>query len=236
MYAVETHCLCELLNRYVIITKHAIVSALLFSQSEQKVKSGICTIEYKICTKGLRKKSLCVFNICENCTAKYPMAQAVFVKITQEKTPLYIYYIISTGANAACIILAFWYYVSVLNRVRATKKRGTERQQNEPDAMRRAFMLAVLPTLAQRGNTGQRIHCKGDEQTEICFQMCDCVRGYYGGLPAIRAHKVAQAAPMRARFQNVYDYQQLLPITRSAKNDKHEQQHRRRHREHRRHR
>lgn len=34
------------------------------------------------------------------------MAQAVFVKITQEKTPLYIYYIISTGADAACIILA----------------------------------------------------------------------------------------------------------------------------------
>lgn len=28
--------------------------------------------------------------------------------------------------------------------------------------------------------------------------MCDCGRGYYGGLPAIRAHKVAQAAPMRA--------------------------------------
>ena len=85
LYAVETHCLCELLNRYVIIDKHAIVSALLFSQSEQKVKTGICTIEYKTYTKGLRKKSLCVFNICENCTAKYPMAQAVFVKITQEK-------------------------------------------------------------------------------------------------------------------------------------------------------
>ena len=59
--AVETHCLCELLNRYVIITKHAIVSALLFSQSEQKVKSGICTIEYKICTKGLRKKKFVRF-------------------------------------------------------------------------------------------------------------------------------------------------------------------------------
>ena len=85
LYAVETHCLCELLNRYVIITKYAIVSALLFSQSEQKVKSGICTINHKTYTKGLRKKSLCVFNICENYTTKYPMAQAVFVKITQEK-------------------------------------------------------------------------------------------------------------------------------------------------------
>ena len=85
LYAVERHCLCELLNKYVIITKYAIVSALLFSQSEQKVKSGIYTIEYKTCTKGLRKKSLCVFNICEDYTIKQPMAQAVFVKITQEK-------------------------------------------------------------------------------------------------------------------------------------------------------
>lgn len=50
---------------------------------------------------------------------------------------------------------------------------------------------------AQRGNTGQRIHCKGDEQTEIRLQVLYCERGYYGGLPAIRAHKVAQAAPMR---------------------------------------
>lgn len=70
LYAVETHCLCELLNKYVIITKHAIVSALLFSQSEQKVKSGICTINHKTCTKGLRKKSLCVFHICESYTIK----------------------------------------------------------------------------------------------------------------------------------------------------------------------
>lgn len=50
---------------------------------------------------------------------------------------------------------------------------------------------------AQRGNAGQRIHCKGDEQNEIRLQVLYCGRGYYGGLPAIRAHKVAQAAPMR---------------------------------------
>ena len=83
--AVETHCLCELLNRYVIIDKYAIVSALLFSQSEQKVKSGIYTINHKTCTKGLRKKSLCAFNLCEKYTIKYLMAQAVFVETTQEK-------------------------------------------------------------------------------------------------------------------------------------------------------
>ena len=68
--AVETHCLCESFNMYVIIDKYAIVSALLFSQSEQKVKSGICTINHKTCTKGLRKKSLCVFHICESYTIK----------------------------------------------------------------------------------------------------------------------------------------------------------------------
>ena len=83
--AVETHCLCESFNMYVIIDKYAIVSALLFSQSEQKVKTGICTINHKTYTKGLRKKSLCVFNLCENYTINQPMAQAVFVKITQEK-------------------------------------------------------------------------------------------------------------------------------------------------------
>ena len=54
------------------------------------------------------------------------MAQAVFVKTTQEKTPLYIYYIIGTGADAACFFLAFCYDVIVPDRVRATKKRGTE--------------------------------------------------------------------------------------------------------------
>lgn len=50
---------------------------------------------------------------------------------------------------------------------------------------------------AQRGNAGQRIHCKGGEQKNaIRFQVRYCERGYYGGLPAIRAHKIAQAAPM----------------------------------------
>ena len=37
----------------------------------------------------------------------------------------------------------------------------------------------------------------GSEQIEIRLQVLYCERGYYGGLPAIRAHKVAQAAPMR---------------------------------------
>lgn len=52
---------------------------------------------------------------------------------------------------------------------------------------------------AQRDNTGQRIHCKGgaNKKNAIRFQVRYCGRGYYGGLPAIRAHKIAQAAPMR---------------------------------------
>lgn len=172
LYAVETHCLCELLNRYVIITKHAIVSALLFSQSEQKVKSGICTIEYKTCTKGLRKKSLCVFNLCENYTIKYLMAQAVFVKTTQEKRRFIYILHYKHGRGCRLRFSGNLLYCDCTDEVRATKKRGTERQQKEPDAMRRAFMLAVLPTLAQRGNTGQRIHCKGDEQ-----KKCDSFSG-----------------------------------------------------------
>lgn len=63
---------------------------------------------------------------------------------------------------------------------------------------------------------GEKFKCKGDEQTEIRLQVLYCGRGYYGGLPAIRAHKIAQAAPMRARFQKVYDYQQLLSINKEC--------------------
>lgn len=74
---------------------------------------------------------------------------------------------------------------------------------------------------AQRGNTGQRIHCKGDEQKNaIHFQVLYCGRGYYGGLPAIRAHKVAQAAPMRGTIPKgvrlINNHYQLIGV---LKND-----------------
>lgn len=72
--------------------------------------------------------------------------------------------------------------------------------------MRRAFMLAVLPTLAQRGNTGQRIHCKGDEQIEIRLQVLYCGRGHSRRASAIRVHKVKRTPRTRgAQFQKVYD-------------------------------
>lgn len=91
---------------------------------------------------------------------------------------------------------------------------------------------------AQRGNTGQRIHCKGGEQTEIRLQVLYCRRGDCRRASAVRAYKVGARRPLaRAahskRCTTINNYYQL---TRSAKNDKHEQQHRRRHREHRRHR
>ena len=39
-----------------------------------------------------------------------------------------------------------------------TKTKGRDRtQENDPDAMRMAFTLAVLPPLAQRDNTGRKI-------------------------------------------------------------------------------
>lgn len=100
-----------------------------------------------------------------------------------------------------------------------TKTKGRDRtQENEPDAMRRALMLAVLPTLAQRDNTGQRIHCKGEEQTEICFQVLYCGRGDCRRASAIRAHKVSARRPRKRaahskRCTTINNYYQL---TRSA--------------------
>lgn len=38
-----------------------------------------------------------------------------------------------------------------------------------------AFMLAVLPTLARRDNTGQRIHCKGGEKKMRFIFKCAIV-------------------------------------------------------------
>lgn len=181
---------------------------MLFSQSEQKVKSGICTIEYKSCTKGLRKKSLCVFHICESYTRKYPMAQAVFCENYTRKTPLYIYYIIGTGADAACFFLAFCYDVIVPMRCERQRKGGqTENRMNRTRSETRE--AGSIADGAQRGNTGRKIHCKGDEQTEIRLQVLYCGRGYYGGLPAIRAYKVKRTPPAQSggTFQKVYDYQ-----------------------------
>jgi len=107
--------------------------------------------------KRVAKKKFVCFQSLLKLHNKSTYGASGFCENYTTKTPLYIYYIISKSANAACIILAFWYYVGVLNRVRATKERGTERKQNEPDAMRMAFMLAVLPTLARRDNTGRKI-------------------------------------------------------------------------------
>lgn len=121
--------------------------------------------------KRVTKKKFVCFQSLLKLHNKSSYGASGFCENYTRKTPLYIYYLISKSANAACIILAFWYYVGVLDRVRATKKRGTERQQNEPDAMRRAFTLAVLPPLAQRGNTGQRIHCKGMNKLKFVY-MC----------------------------------------------------------------
>lgn len=105
------------------------------------------------------------------------------------KTPLYIYYIISQSANAACIILAFWYYVIVPMRRERQRKggRNDKRMNRTRSETREAGSIADG---AQRGSTGRKIHCKGDEQTEICFQVRYCWRGDCRRASAIRAHKV----------------------------------------------
>lgn len=79
-------------------------------------------------------------------------------------------------------------------------------------------MLAVLPTLAQRDNTGQRIHCKGDEQTEICFQVLYRGRGHSRRASAIRAHKVNRAPHTRGTIlKGVRLINNHYQLTRSAK-------------------
>ena len=90
------------------------------------------------------------------------------------KTPLYIYYIISTGADAACIILAFWYYVGVLDRVRATKKRGTEhkRMNRTRSETREAGSIADG---AQRDNTGRKIQMKWEVNRLKFVYKCSIV-------------------------------------------------------------
>lgn len=72
---------------------------------------------------------------------------------------------------------------------------------------------------AQRGNTGQRIHCKGGEQKNaIRFQVRNCRRGDCRRASAVRAYKVGARRPRKraARFQKVYDYQQLLSINKEC--------------------
>lgn len=51
---------------------------------------------------------------------------------------------------------------------------------------------------AQRGNTGQRIHCKGDEQTEIRLQVLYCGRGHSRRASTLRAYKVKRTPPAQS--------------------------------------
>lgn len=155
LYAVETHCLCELFNRYVIIDKHVIVSALLFSQSEQKVKSGICTIEYKTCTKGLRKK-VCVFSIFVKITQQSILWRKRFLwKLHKKNAALYILHY-KHGRGCRLRFSGNLLYCDCTDEVRATKKRRTEhkRMNRTRSEAREAGSIADG---AQRGNTGRKI-------------------------------------------------------------------------------
>ena len=86
-------------------------------------------------------------------------------------------------------------YCDCTDEVRNTRKGG--RNDNRMNRTRSETREAgSIADGAQRGNTGQRIHCKGGEQKNaIHFQVRYCVRGYYGGLPAIRAYKVKRTPP-----------------------------------------
>ena len=71
------------------------------------------------------------------------------------------------------------------------------------------------------GTPGKESIVKGaNKKNAIHFQVRYCGRGYYGGLPAIRAHKVAQAAPMRGTIPKgvrlINNHYQLIGV---LKND-----------------
>lgn len=77
-----------------------------------------------------------------------------------------------------------------------TKTKGRDRtQENEPDAKRNPRSWQYCRRGAEGKHRAKNPNVKEVEQTEICFQMCDCGRGYYGGLPAIRAYKVGARRP-----------------------------------------
>lgn len=139
------------------------------------------------------------------------MAQAVFVKITQEKRR-FIY--ITLKAKAQTPLALFWRF----DMIEIQKGGRNENRMNRTRSETRE--AGSIADGAQRGNTGQRIHCKGGEQTEICFQMCERGRGYYGGLPAIRAHKVKRTPRTRgAHSKRCTTNNNYYQLTRSAKND-----------------
>ena len=87
------------------------------------------------------------------------------------KTPLYIYYIISKTANAACIILAFWYYVSVLNRVQATKKREgqTDNRMNRTQCAGRSCWQ-YCRRWRKGGTPGKESIVKGANKLKFVFR------------------------------------------------------------------
>lgn len=167
--------------------------------------------------KRVAKKKFVCFQSLLKLHNKSTYGASGFCENYTTKTPLYIYYIISKTANAACIILAGCYTVSVLNRVRATKERRTEHKRMNRTQCAGRSRWQYCRRWRKGITPGEKFKCKGDEQIEICFQVLYCGRGYYGGLPAIRAHKVKRMPrPCVARFQKVYDYQQLLSINKEC--------------------
>lgn len=141
---------------------------------------------YKMVTK---KKFVC-FQSLLKLHNKVSYGASGFCENYTTKTPLYIYYIISTGADSACVFLATCYTVIVPMRCGTQERRAEHKRMNRTQC---AWRSCWQYCRRWRGGItpGDKFKCKGDEQTEICFQVRYCGRGYYGGLPAIRAHKVS---------------------------------------------
>lgn len=99
------------------------------------------------------------------------------------------------------------YSIGVGRTSRRERKRKGGQNKNRMNRTRSETREAgSIADGAQRGNAGQRIHCKGDEQAEICFQVRYRGRGHSRRASAIRAHKVKRTPRTRgAQFQKAYD-------------------------------
>jgi hypothetical protein len=120
--------------------------------------------------KRVTKKKFVCFQSLLKLHNKSSYGASGFCENYTRKTPLYIYYLISKSANAACIILAFWYYVSVLNRVRATKERRTEhKRMNRTQCAGRSRWQYCRRW--RRGITpGEKFKCKGMNKLKFVYR------------------------------------------------------------------
>lgn len=122
------------------------------------------------------------------------------------KTPLYIYYIISTGADAACVFLATCYTVIVPMRC-GTQEKGDGTTIEWTGREAKPAKLAVLPT-GRRGETpGKESIVKVANKLKFVYR-CFIVGAVIAAgllLSALIRWSARRPRNRAAQFQKVYD-------------------------------